>query len=625
MKRTIRLMLLSALILSLSACSAKDKDITADIMTQKQTNPDKTQITVLIKHAFSINAFEEIVESKFPDIDIVQVGNFTTAMNPNEYVARLKNDDLTDIVMTWPLSFGEEYWDDRLLDLSSLPITTRYNLSMLDSIARDGKLYYLPGPAQIRGLVYNKTLFEENGWEVPTNYNDFIELCKTIESTGIRAIQLGFKNPEVLDTAFVGYSYGSSFVTPSDMQWIQNYANGEGKFLDHFQPAMNTFKEMVDAGIWQPEDLNVDYSEREKIFFSRQSAMIEDSVLIVNNGNKISTSTDEFALMPFFNPGSEGNDWARIYMVCYIGLNKHLAEPNNSEKYEKVLEILEFISTPEGQEALAADTGAMYSSLKNVNPPSVPETQDLVNALSHGRSAIFPELPKVQSTLREGLAGIVKGTLTIEEVGEMIDLKNSAPLEQEIEPEILGNATETFSILETGNYITDTMRKHTSSDIALFLDGGKDGRYNNKGVTAKLYQGDITKDDIQRIMPDFKYGETGEVWIITMSGENLLKTLEYAIPIDNNQTGWFYYFSGLKMNYNPTNEPGSRIKTISLSDGTKIEPEKIYTLSVTENSVPDEYILTIEKTGKTLSELLIEEIKNAGTISPAKDSRFIFN
>lgn len=626
MKKLINLFLLFTLIISLSGCSNPNKQETAinDILTQKKTDASKTQITVLIKHAFSINAFEKAVEEKFPDIDIVQVGNYTSAMNPNEYVARLKNDDLTDIVMTWPLSFGKEYWDDRLLDLSSLPFTTKYNLSMLDSIAEDGKLYYLPGPAQIRGLIYNKTLFEENGWVVPTNYNDFITLCKTIEASGIRAIQLGFENAEVLDTAFVGFGYGSSFATPKDMQWIKNYQNGNENFLDHFGTALQTFQDMVDAGIWQKADLEIDYSEREKIFFDRKSAMIEDSVLIARSAYKIAGSKDEFALMPFFNPGGEGNDWARLYMVCYIGLNKHLAEPQNKTKYNQVLRIMDYISTPEGQEALSADTGAMYSSLKSVEPPSVFETQDIVNALSHGRYAIFPELAKVQSTLREGLSGIVNGTLTIEQVGEMVDTANKSNDVAIITEKALGTATETFSLIETGNFITDTMRKNMDSEIALFLDSGKDGSYNNKGVTAKLYAGEIHKSDVQRIMPDFKYGEKGEIWKVTMTGENLLNTLEYAIPVDNNQTGWFYYFSGLKMNYNPTNEPGTRIKSISLGDGTKIDSTKIYSLAVTENSVPEEYIITSYKTGVILGDLLIEEIQKLETISPAKDTRFTF-
>ena len=74
-----------------------------------------------------------------------------------------------------------------------MPFTSRYNTAMLNSIARDGKLYYLPGPAQVRGIVYNKTLFEEKGWKVPNDFNSFIALCRTIEASGIApAIMTGY-------------------------------------------------------------------------------------------------------------------------------------------------------------------------------------------------------------------------------------------------------------------------------------------------------------------------------------------------------------------------------------------------------------------------------------------------
>lgn len=625
MKRRLSLILASLLLISTIGCSSNPQQVShqKDILTQKKSE-GKLQITVLVKHAFSINSFEKAVEEKFPDIDIVQVGNYTSALNPDEYVARMKHDDLTDIVMTWPLDFGEEYFEDRLLDLSSYSFTTKYNVSMLDTIQKDGKLYYLPGPAQIRGLVYNKTLFEENGWEVPKNYDEFIELCTTIESTGIRAIQLGFKNPEVLDTAFIGFSYGSSFATPKDNQWIQNYSQGNGNFLDHFETALTTFQDMIDLGIWKKEDLDIDYSQRENIFFSRQSAMIEDSVLIARSGFKISGNTDEFALMPFFNPGGAGNDWARLYMVCYIGLNKHLADTQNKNKLDAVLEIMDYISTPEGQEALAADTGAMYSSLKDVPPIDVAETRDIVDALAHGRYGIFKELPNIQGTLREGLAKMLTGELNVEQVGALIDEANRNQTSAAPILEILGTATRNFSLLETGNFITDTMKNYTSSDIALFLDGGKDGRYNSKGVTAKMYEGDITTNDIKRILPDFKYGEKGELQEITMTGENLINTLEYSIPVDNDQTGWFYYFSGLKMKYDPTNEPGSRIEEIKLADGTDLDLVAEYTITIIKDSIPSEYIISSKNLDLLLGDLLEESIRNSKVIEPSTDNRFIY-
>ena len=90
----------------------------------------------------------------------------------------------------------------RLLDLSSMPFTSRYNTAMLNSIARDGKLYCLPCSAQVRDIVYNTILFEEKGWKVPYDFNRFIALCRTIEARGIRSIHLSFGNSELLDTAF---------------------------------------------------------------------------------------------------------------------------------------------------------------------------------------------------------------------------------------------------------------------------------------------------------------------------------------------------------------------------------------------------------------------------------------
>ena len=35
------------------------------------------------------------------------------------------------------------------------------------------------------GLVYNKTLFEENGWETPVTWDDFFELGEKAKEKGI--------------------------------------------------------------------------------------------------------------------------------------------------------------------------------------------------------------------------------------------------------------------------------------------------------------------------------------------------------------------------------------------------------------------------------------------------------
>ncbi|WP_394919249.1 extracellular solute-binding protein [uncultured Robinsoniella sp.] len=610
-----------SLLLFLSGCSASDSNKSEDVLTQKAASKGKTQITVLVKYAFTINEFEKAVEKQFPDIDLVQVGNYTRNMGIEEYAARLEHDDIPDIVMTWPLDVGREYWSDRLLDLSGMEFSSRYNTSMLNDISTDGKLYYLPGPAQVRGIVYNKTLFKEKGWEVPKDYEGFLELCKTIEASGIRSIQLGFQNQEVLDTAFVGYNFGNYFSRPQDLEWMDDYNQGIGSFGEQFGGALDVFQQMTDAGVWKASDLEIDYSEREKMLFTRQCAMVEDSSLMAKMGYSQTGTSDEFALMPFFNPGSN-NDWARLYMVCYIGLNKHLAEPENKDKYDLVMEIMNYISTVEGQKMLSADTGAMYSSLIDATPPDVPEIEALIPALNQGRYAVFPTLGNAQGALREGLAGMLKGTLTKEDVIRMADEQNLFPPVTE-SPKLLGEASESFSLTDTGNFVADAMRTWGDCELALYLDNGKDGNYNGKGISGRIYAGDITTSDIDRIMPDLKANDSGALWKASISGEDLLAVLEYSVSVENNQTGWFYYFSGLKMEFDPTAEPGNRVKKITASDGSAIDPARNYTIVVTEESVPEEYLQNCSKTDSLSYDIVTRAVESAGTISPAKDGRFV--
>lgn len=610
-----------SLLLFLTGCSASDTDKSEDVLTQKAASKGKTQITVLVKYAFTINEFEKAVEKQFPDIDLVQVGNYTRNMGTEEYAARLEHDDIPDIVMTWPLDVGREYWSDRLLDLSGMEFSSRYNTSMLNDISTDGKLYYLPGPAQVRGIVYNKTLFKEKGWEVPKDYEGFLELCKTIEASGIRSIQLGFQNQEVLDTAFVGYNFGNYFSRPQDLEWMDNYNQGIGSFGEQFGGALDVFQQMTDAGVWKASDLEIDYSEREKMLFTRQCAMVEDSSLMAKMGYSQTGTSDEYALMPFFNPGSN-NDWARLYMVCYIGLNKHLAEPENKDKYDLVMEIMNYISTVEGQKMLSADTGAMYSSLIDATPPDVPEIEALIPALNQGRYAVFPTLGNAQGALREGLAGMLKGTLTKEDVIRMADEQNLFPPVTE-SPKLLGEASESFSLTDTGNFVADAMRTWGDCELALYLDNGKDGNYNGKGISGRIYAGDITTSDIDRIMPDLKANDSGALWKASISGEDLLAVLENSVSVENNQTGWFYYFSGLKMEFDPTAEPGNRVKKITASDGSAIDPARNYTIVVTEGSVPEEYLQNCSKTDSLSYDIVTRAVESAGTISPAKDGRFV--
>lgn len=589
------------------ACSAKSP---GDILTQEQTEAGKIQLTISPKYAVDLNDFEEAVEMRFSNLDLIQVGNYTSNYS-DEYAQRLANDDLTDIIVTWPLDKAAQDCGDRLIDLSGLEFTSNYMISMLNDIAQDGKLYYLPGPTQIRGIVLNKTLFKENGWKIPTNFEEFVTVCREIEASGIRSLQLSFWNHEVLLYAFEGFAYSESFSSPRAIEAVQNYNQGEGSLQDFALPAFDVYERLIAEGIFKPEDLDIRYPMREKMFFQRECAMMNEAFAINPKKMEKANFTDELAFIPFFCPGKE-NSWGHIIPYQYIGLNGNLQKRGNEEKLELALQIMDFISTPEGQAALGNYSNTMFSSLID-NDSEV--SADLINmreTIENGRCVTFPTFENSDEALYQALAAMLRGEINRDEAIALVDAANQNPIQPE-EASVIGVATETFSLTETGNYVTDVLRKRADTDFALFLDNGKDGTYNARGISAKFYKGDILESDVTlRVLPVLQHGETGYLNIAVMTGANLINALEYTLDDGD----WFYYCSGLQMNYDPTAEPGSRIKKITDSQGQGIQPEKQYTVAIMEGSVDDDYITSLETTEILIKDLIISDIQEKGTITP---------
>ena len=56
----------------------------------------------------------------------------------------------------------------------------------LEFIPQDGT-YGLPYVANAAGILYNKDMFEQHGWETPETWSEFTALCEQIQSEGCTA------------------------------------------------------------------------------------------------------------------------------------------------------------------------------------------------------------------------------------------------------------------------------------------------------------------------------------------------------------------------------------------------------------------------------------------------------
>ena len=96
----------------------------------------------------------------------------------------------------------------------------------------DGVAYTAPyAGANTMGIIYNKNYFEENNLSIPTTYDEFIQLCQTIQD-------LGDMSPLVVggsDIWHIGFLY--------DLAWANDVLEEDPDFIEHCYDGSRNFSD----------------------------------------------------------------------------------------------------------------------------------------------------------------------------------------------------------------------------------------------------------------------------------------------------------------------------------------------------------------------------------------------
>ena len=153
-----------------------------EIVTYEPTDTTKTVITIGRYTIFNSEPLQKALSERIPEASFA----FVDAPGTNDVRAYVKEqaerNDLPDLVFSGMRVGSGEY----AYDLSAEGFTGRYNLSSLEKLSVDGTLRQLPINSSVKGIFYNKTLFEEHGWEIPATLTEFYDLCDAITAEGIR-------------------------------------------------------------------------------------------------------------------------------------------------------------------------------------------------------------------------------------------------------------------------------------------------------------------------------------------------------------------------------------------------------------------------------------------------------
>lgn len=165
-----------------------------------KTSDGKIEVELLQYKPEAVAAFEAIEERFNATHDDIHL----TIQSPNEAVTVLKTrlirEDYPDIVgIGGDINYSNFLDANLFMDISDFEGIADVKPAYLDMeeelelIPKDG-VYALPYVANCAGVLYNKDIFEENGWTIPETWDEFTNLCDDIQSTGLYPLYFGFKD-----------------------------------------------------------------------------------------------------------------------------------------------------------------------------------------------------------------------------------------------------------------------------------------------------------------------------------------------------------------------------------------------------------------------------------------------
>ncbi|MCI1734991.1 MAG: extracellular solute-binding protein [Bacilli bacterium] len=621
MTKLSRVVTASALSVFLLSCQAKGSSFgqaSDEILTYDRPDTSKTQLVI------SGNGIPEALVTAFekanPTIQVIEENIAGGEAGYHPYYDWIKNGDGPDI-----LYFGATAWGidtSYLEDLTSKPYLSTFDASTILQNTTDGHVYLVPGPVSMGCILYNKTLFTQYGWQVPTTTAEFLTLCDkiTADTNGqVAPFNPNGKYDQEFFKTFEIMNYQKMLAGTTNRAWLEDYRNGKAVLKGHIDPMFTLAQSFADHGALNDSHFDYSYTTRTKEFRSGKIAMINDYL-----GSTSTTDNPDVSAMPF--PSENGED--RLLLKTpksWLGVTKNSKRTTAVEKAADTF--LTFYASNEGQQTLL--TGNEIPATKN---PTYPDN-DLFNSVkpyiekNQTVTAEYFDLPfsvreySPMKALRQGIRDMINKTKTLDEAVQSVDDDVAAARVGKAADPVIASAGADFTVLETSEMFSDMFQAKSGSQISLVLNN-----VAYRGNLMRIYQGDFTAQMI-KFLALRSLDNNSTLITATMTGQQITDALNHpygsSITTDDVIADCVYAFKGLKATYAPWNEVGSKILALTLADGSPLELSKTYTVSFWQGTVSTRYYdaTTATSTPGTFNDLITAYLKEQSPIKPSKDGR----
>jgi len=316
-------------------------------------------------------------EAAHPNITIDTVLQSTDNLMPN-FTAAAKAKQGPDIEYRWGGIWNlQDAWDGNLAAVSDyIPQDELAHYLNASEDTSGGKVWTAPWYVQPSfPVLYRKDILKDAGVAVPTNWDEFLAACDTLNSKGITPIAGGVK-----DGWFGGWLYsimGSQSLTSIDD--LKEAVVGDKKFTDpEFAEWWSRLQEMIDHKCWNDDIGSQELYQAQQTWVDGKSAMtISAGTEVGNFVKKVGVDKVGVMAMPAYGDGIGAGKLGSTSQT--LGISSW--SPHKQEAADFIM----YLHTPERLAAFYKATGALPADDRfDSSSITVPQVKDLFDMSKDG-------------------------------------------------------------------------------------------------------------------------------------------------------------------------------------------------------------------------------------------------
>lgn len=203
-------------------------------------------------------------------------------------------------------------------------------LEGLEFVPTEGT-YGVPYVANAAGVLYNREMFAEHGWEIPKTWEELMSLCETIQSEGILPFYFGMKDTW---TCLAPWNALAVDLAPSDV--CQQVNAGSTTFTNEYREISEKMLELMKYGEAGP--FAYGYNDACTAFANGESAMYTIGSYAIPQIKSVNPDMD---IDSFVMPASSSEDGNTLNSGVDLLFSVTNECPNKEAAYEVINFLLE--------------------------------------------------------------------------------------------------------------------------------------------------------------------------------------------------------------------------------------------------------------------------------------------